>query len=132
MSHDVHDLSTGELVSRLSQEISELVRGELDLAKAELSGKAKAAGIGAGMFGAAGLIALYGAGVLIAAAVLALALVLDAWLAALLVGVVVLAVAGVLALLGRSRVTAATPPAPERTVASVKQDIETLKEGTGR
>ena len=79
------DPSAGELVSRLSSEVSQLVRDELRLAQAEMSGKAKKAGIGAGMFGAAGLLALYGGGVLITTAILALALAVDAWLAALIV-----------------------------------------------
>lgn len=118
-------------MSRLSSEISQLVRDELHLAQAEVSGKAKQAGIGAGMFGAAGILALYGVGVLIATAILALALALDAWLAALIVGVVLLAGAGVAALLGKKRVSAAAPPVPERTVANVREDVDTLRHGSG-
>ena len=119
--------STGELVSQLSTEISQLVRDELRLAQVEVSGKAKQAGIGAGMFGVAGILALYGVGVLIATAILALALAVDAWLAALIVGVVVLAVAGVAAILGKNRVTKAVPPLPTHAVESVKEDVETLR-----
>ena len=121
------DPSTGELVSRLSNEVSQLVRDELRLAQAEMRGKAKKAGIGAGMFGAAGLLALYGGGVLITTAILALALAVDAWLAALIVGVVLLAAAGVAALLGKQRVHEAAPPVPSRAVDSVKRDIETVR-----
>ncbi len=121
------DPSTGELVSRLSNEVSQLVRDELRLAQAEMRGKAKKAGIGAGMFGAAGLLALYGGGVLITTAILALALAVDAWLAALIVGVVLLAAAGVAALLGKQRVQEAAPPVPSRAVDSVKRDIETVR-----
>ena len=121
------DPSTGELVARLSNEVSQLVRDELRLAQAEMRGKAKKAGIGAGMFGAAGLLALYGGGVLITTAILALALAVDAWLAALLVGVVLLAAAGVAALVGKQRVQEAVPPVPSRTVDSVKRDIETVR-----
>jgi uncharacterized membrane protein YqjE len=126
------DASTGELVSRMSQEVSQLVRDELRLAQAELSGKAKRAGVGAGLFGAAGLIALYGVGVLIATVILALALVLDAWLAALIVGVVLLAAAGVAALLGRKNVEQAGSPVPTDTVESVKRDVRAVKEGHRR
>ena len=121
------DPSTGELVSRLSNEVSQLVRDELRLAQAEMRGKAKKAGIGAGMFGAAGLLALYGGGVLITTAILALALAVDAWLAALIVGVVLLTAAGVAALLGKQRVQEAAPPVPSRAVDSVKRDIETVR-----
>ena len=121
--------SAGELVSRVSQDVSRLVRDEVQLAKVEVSSKAKQAGIGAGMFGAAGLLALYGLGVLIATAVLALALVVPAWLAALIVAVVLFIAAGVAALLGRNRVTAATPALPERTVDNVRQDIDAVRHG---
>lgn len=129
---DASEATTGQLVSKLSQEVSELVRGELQLAKVEMTGKAKAAGIGAGLFGGAGIIALYGVGVLIAAAVLALSLVLDAWLAALIVAVVLLAIAGVVALMGKKQVTEATPATPTETVESVKQDVAAVKEARQR
>jgi uncharacterized membrane protein len=126
------DASTGELVSRLSQEVADLVRSELRLAQAEVSGKAKKTGIGAGLFGAAGIVALYAVGVFIATAILALALVLDAWLAALIVGVVLAAVAGVAALMGKKQVAQAAPPVPTETVGSVKQDIQAVKKGSHR
>ena len=122
-----HAPSTGDLVSQLSTEISTLVRDELRLAQVEVTGKAKHAGIGVGMFGAAGVLALYGGGVLIAAAVLALALVLDAWLAAVIVGVVLLAVAGVVAMRGKSQVSQAAPPVPTRAVENVKADIDAVR-----
>lgn len=125
--HTGTDPSTGDLVSRLSQDVSQLVRDELRLAQLEVSGKAKTAGLGAGMFGAAGILALYGVGVLIAAAILALALAMEAWLAALIVAVVLLAAAGVAALLGKRRVAEAAPPIPERAVQSVKQDVDAVR-----
>ena len=121
-SRTAGDQSTGQLVARLSREISDLVRDEWRLAQVELTEKAKKAGIGTGMFGAAGLLAVYGVGVLIATAILAMALVMSPWLAALIVGVVLLVIAGVVALLGKRRVAAATPPIPEQTIASVKRD----------
>jgi uncharacterized membrane protein YqjE len=119
--------STGELMSRLSRDLSQLVRDELRLAQIEVSGKAKKAGMGASMFGVAGALALYGVGVLIATAVLALALALADWLAALIVGVVLLAAAGIAALLGKRRVAEAAPPVPERTAASVRRDVDAVR-----
>lgn len=124
--------STSELVHDLSEQVSTLVRDELQLAAAEMKDKGKHAGIGAGMFGSAGVLAGYGVLVLIAAAVLALALVLPAWLSALIVGVVLLAIAGALAMAGKSQVKRGTPPVPEQAVHSVQQDVETVKEHAHR
>jgi uncharacterized membrane protein YqjE len=126
------DASTGELVTRVSQEVSELVRNELRLAQVELSGKAKKAGIGVGLFGASGIVALYAVGVFIATAVLALALVMDAWLAALIVGVVLAVIAAIAALVGKKRVTQAAPPVPTETVENVKRDVQAVKKGSAR
>ena len=105
------------------------MRSEVELAKAELAAKGKAAGIGAGLFGTAGMLAFFGAAVLITTVILALALVLPAWAAALIVGVVLLAAAGVAAMLGRNKVNEATPAKPERTVENVREDVDTLKGG---
>lgn len=117
----------GELVSRLSTEMSSLMRGELELARLELTEKAKHTGKGAGAFGAAGLVALYGIAALIAAAIIALALVMDAWLAAVLVGVVLLVIAGGIALFGKKQVSEGTPMKPERATENLKRDVETVK-----
>jgi uncharacterized membrane protein YqjE len=122
------DASTAELVTRLGEQVSTLIRSELRLAQVELQEKGKRAGIGVGLFGGAGLVALFGAGALVACAILALALIMDAWLAALIVGVVLLAVAGILALVGRSQVQRAAPPLPTEAVEGIKQDIQTVKE----
>lgn len=121
------DQTTGELMSRLSQDVSRLVRDELRLVQVEVSGKAKKAGMGAGMFGAAGLLALYGLGALIATAIIALALALPDWLAALIVAVVLLAAAGVTALVGKARLAEAAPPVPERAVDNVKRDVDAVR-----
>ena len=123
--------STGQLVTQLSSELSDLVRGELALAKAEVTQSAKHAGIGVGLFGGAGVVALYGVGALVAAAILALTLVVAAWLAALIMAVALFVVAGVFALVGKKQVSGATPPI-DKTTASLKADVETLKEGTHR
>lgn len=119
--------STGELVTQLSEQVSTLVRDELALARAELTEKGKRAGTGVGLFGGSGMLALYGVGGLLATAVLALDLVWPAWLAALVVTVVVFAVAGVLALVGRTEVKRAAPAMPERAKANVQADVETVR-----
>jgi hypothetical protein len=119
--------STGELVSRLSNDLSQLLRDEFHLAQLEVSGKAKRAGLGVGMFGVAGLLALYGVGALIGTAILALALAMDAWLAALIVAVMLLAGAGVAALLGKRRVEEAAPPVPTMAVENLKRDVDAVR-----
>jgi uncharacterized membrane protein YqjE len=124
--------STGELVKQLSEQVSALVREEVKLAQLEMTRKGKQAGVGAGMLGGGGLIALYGLGCLIACAVLAINEVLAAWLAALIVGAVLLAVAGVAALAGKTRLQKAAPPVPAETVDSVKADVEQIKERARR
>ena len=121
------DQSTGELLTTLSTQLSELVRGELELARVELTAKGKRAGVGAGLAGAGGVVALFGVGALVAAAIAALALVTPVWLAALIVAVVLLAVGGVLALAGRASIQKAVPPTPERAVAGVQEDVATVK-----
>ena len=121
------DASLAELGQRLSEQTTRLVQQEVELAKAELSEKGKRIGVGAGAFSGAGLLGIFGLAVLTAAAVLALSTALAAWLAALIVAVVYLAVAGVLALLGKQKLQSATPPLPEQAIASSKQDVEEVK-----
>jgi membrane protein len=127
-SRPTEDASLAELIRRLGDQLSTLIRDELRLAQAELQEKGKKAGAGAGMFGGAGMLVFYGVGALIAAMTLALALAVEPWLAALIVGVVLLAVAGILAMLGKQKVQEAIPPVPEETVQSVKEDIAVVKE----
>ncbi|MDP8970658.1 MAG: phage holin family protein [Actinomycetota bacterium] len=129
---DLRELPPGELVSRLSEQVSHLVRDELRLAQAELQQKGKRAGIGAGLAGVAGLFALYGLGALVIAVIAALALVLPVWAAALIVGGAVLLLAGLLALAGVGQVKRGTPPTPEQAIASTKRDVETVKESAKR
>ena len=119
--------STAELVKQLSEQTSQLVRSEVELAKAELALKGKRAGIGAGMFGGAGAFAFYAIGALVATAVLALATAVAAWLAALIVTVALATVAGVLALQGKTKVQEAMPPVPEQASESVKEDVQWTK-----
>jgi len=124
--------TTGQLVAMLSEQVSALIRDELKLARLEMTSKGKQAALGAGMFGTSGVIALYGVGCLLACAIIAISGVVAAWLAALVVGAALFAAAGCAALLGKRRVGRAAPPVPEQAVASVKADIEEIKERAHR
>jgi Putative Actinobacterial Holin-X, holin superfamily III len=118
---------TAQLVSQLSEQMSTLVRDELTLARLEMTEKGKRAGTGAGLLGGAGVIALYGVGALFVTAGALLALVLPVWAAALIVTVLLFAVAGVAALIGKKQVKKALPPEPEDAMASGRRDVETVK-----
>ena len=121
------EASLAELVKQLSEQSSRLARQEVELAKAELAYKGKRAGIGAGMFGGAGVFGFYGLGALTAAAILALSLAVAGWLAALIVAAVYGAIAGIMALQGKNKVQQATPPVPEEATESVKEDVQWAK-----
>ena len=123
------DEPIGALVHRLTEQIPELVRSEMRLAQAELTQKGKKAGLGIGMFSAAGLLAFFGLATLITTAILALALAVPAWAAALIVTGVLLAIAAVAAVLGKKEVEQAIPPQPERTIENVKEDVAVVKGG---
>ena len=131
-SADHQEPSTGELVKRLSEQVSTLVRDELKLAQLEMTRKGKQAGIGAGMLGGSGLIALYGVGCLLACAILGLSRVLEPWLAALIVGAALLLVSGVAALLGKARLKKAAPLIPAQATDSVKADVNEIRERAHR
>ncbi len=131
-SGDGQDVPTGQLVKQFSEEVSQLVRDELKLATLEMTSKAKTAARGASLFGGSGLLALYGTGCLLAAAIIALAGVMRPWLAALIVGVALLGIAGIAALAGRGQIKKATPPVPTRAADSVKADVEQIKESAHR
>ena len=122
------DRSVAELLRQLSEQTTTLVRQELELAKVELTEKGKQAGIGAGMFGAAGMLGFYALGALTAAAILALGLAVAGWLAALIVAAALGIVAGGLALTGKERVARGVPPTPEQTVETVKEDVQYTRE----
>jgi uncharacterized membrane protein YqjE len=124
---DPREESVGELLKQLSQETTTLVRQELDLAKAELSEKGKKAGVGAGLIGGAGVVGLLAAGALTAAIIALLDKGMATWLAALIVAVVYGAIAGLLALRGRDKVQEATPPVPDQTIETLKEDAEWAK-----
>ena len=124
--------TTGQLVTKLSEQVSALIRDELKLARLEMASKGKQAALGAGMFGTSGIIVLYGVGCLLACAIIAISGVVAAWLAALIVGAALLATAGCMALLAKRRLAQAAPPVPEQAVASVKADVEEIRERTHR
>ena len=128
----VQEHSTGELVKMLSEQVSVLIHDELKLARVEMTSKGKQAAIGTGMFGVSGVVAAYGVGALLACAIIAISGAVAAWLAALIVGAALLAAAGCAAALGRRRLHQATPPMPEETVASVKADVDEIRERTHR
>lgn len=132
-ANDMSDQSIGELVKRLSEETSTLVRQELALAKAEMAEKGKHFGLGGGMLGAAGVLGIYKGGALVATLILILIEVgVDPWLSALIVTAVLGLVAAVLALAGRQEMQKATPPTPKQAVASTKQDVDYLKQRARR
>jgi hypothetical protein len=124
---ELRDRSLGELLKQLSEQTTQLVHQELDLAKAELTQKGRQAGAGAGLFGAAGAIGLLGAAALTTCFILALDAVMPAWLAALLVAVVYGIIAFVLVKQGQAKIKAVGPPVPEQTIETVKEDVAWAK-----
>jgi MFS family permease len=121
------DKSLAELTKQLSDQATALASKEVELAKAELALKGKRLGLGAGMFGGAGLVGAYALGALTACLILALATGMDGWLAALIVAAVYGAIAGAMALTGKKMVEQGTPPVPERAIESTKEDVQSTK-----
>jgi hypothetical protein len=124
---DLHDRSTSELLKKLSDETTTLVRREIDLAKAELAEKGKKASLGAGMFGGAGLFGLGAFAAITTCLIAALDSAMPLWLAGLIVAVVYAVIAAVLALTGKGKVQEAGPPVPEQAIESTKEDVEWAK-----
>jgi uncharacterized membrane protein YqjE len=124
----LEDASLAELAQRLSEQTTRLARQEIELAKAEMAEKGKRISVGAGAFSAAGLLAMFGLGVLTAAVILLLATAIKPWIAAAIVAVVYLAGAGVLALVGKQKVESGSPPVPEQAIDSSKADVEEIKQ----
>jgi len=125
-NEDLRDRPVGDLLKQLSEDTATLVRKEVELARAEVTQKGKQAGIGAGMFGGAGVAALLALGSLTACLIALLATGMEVWIAALIVTVLWAAIAGVLALVGKTRVQEATPPV-EQTVETIKEDVQWAK-----
>jgi uncharacterized membrane protein YqjE len=124
---ELRDRPIGELLKELSTQTTTLVRQELELAKAEMAEKGKQAGLGAGMFGGAGLFGVLALAALTTCVIAALATGMDVWLAALIVAVVYAGVAAVLALAGKRKTREAIPPAPEQAIESTKEDVQWAK-----
>ncbi len=124
--------STADLVKHLSEQIGRLARDEVRLAQLEMMRAGKRVGLGIGMFSGGGLLALYGLGCLLAAAIIGLAAAIAAWLAALIIGAGLLAAAGIAALLGRAELRKATTAGPDRAVDSVRADVEEIRESAHR
>ncbi|MCP2287536.1 phage holin family protein [Nocardia amikacinitolerans] len=124
--------SVAELVDDATTQLTRLVRDEMQLARLEMQDKTKGIAKGAGLAGAGSLLAFYGGAALTAAAVLALAIPLPDWAAALIVGVALLALGGVLALVGKKAVTEASPPVPSQAIEGVRDDVEAVKKGSRR
>ena len=124
---EARDRPVSELLKELSNQTTTLVRQELELAKAEMAEKGKKAGLGAGMFGGAGVFGLLALGALTACVIAALDTGTELWIAALIVAVVYGAIAGALALLGKQKTQQATPPAPQQAIDSTKEDVQWAK-----
>jgi uncharacterized membrane protein YqjE len=124
---ELHDRPVGELLKELSSQTTTLVRQELELAKAEMAEKGKQAGLGAGMFGGAGIFGLLALASLTTCVIAALATGMEVWVAALIVGAVYAGIAAVLAVAGRQKTREATPPAPEQAIESTKEDVQWAK-----
>jgi uncharacterized membrane protein YqjE len=126
-NNDLRERGTGELLKELSDHTTTLVRKEIELAKTELGEKGKKAGMGAGMFGGAGLFGIFAFAALTTCIIVALDSAMELWLAALIVAVVYGAIAAVLGLQGRNKVQEAGPPVPEQATESVKEDVQWAK-----
>lgn len=130
--HSPTEESAGDLVSRASQQISELIRGEMQLARAEMTQKGKRFGVGGGLFGGAGLVGVLAAQAFIGAVIAALALLLPVWASALIIAALLAAIAAGMAAAGKKQIAKAGTPAPEQTIDSVKADMAEIKEAAHR
>ncbi|GAB2879407.1 phage holin family protein [Streptomyces deserti] len=131
-AHNAGDEPVSELVQRASQQLTELVRGELRLAQAEMKEKGKRYGKGGGLFGGAGILGFLMLQALVATAIAALAVPLPVWAAALIVTAVLGVIAAVMAMSGKKQVDQAAPPAPEQTIENAKADVAEIKESAHR
>lgn len=132
LAHDVEHEPVGELVQQASQQLTELVRGEMKLAQAEMKEKGKLYGKSGGLFGGASLAGFLMLQALVASVIAAVALLLPVWAAALIVTAVLGAIAAVLALSGKKQVGKASPPAPQSTIENVKADVAEIKRSAHR
>jgi VIT1/CCC1 family predicted Fe2+/Mn2+ transporter len=124
---ELRERPLGEVARDLTRDLSQLVRQEVELAKAEMAQKGRVAAPGLGMIGGAGVVALMAAGALTAFLILLLSIFLPEWLSALIVGVALAGAAYVLVKQGKERVEEAGSPVPEQTIETVKEDVEWAK-----
>lgn len=122
-----YDRPLSELLKELTADISMLVRQEIALAKVEMSEKAKIYARASAMMAVAAVLALLAIGVLTACIVLAIDVALPAWLAALIVAVAYLIIAGIIALVGMARMRRAGKPVPQQTIETIKEDVSWAK-----
>ncbi|MFD0314844.1 phage holin family protein [Streptomyces flavalbus] len=125
--HSRAEQPVGELVQQASRQLSELVRGEMQLARAEMAQKGKRYGRGGGFFGGAGLVGFLMLQAGVAAAIAGLAVPLPVWAAALIVTGALGLIAAVMAATGKAQFKKAAPAAPEQTIANVKADVAEIK-----
>ena len=116
-----------ELLKDLSEQTTNLVHHEVELAKAEMSVKGKLLAAGAALFAASGVLGFLAVAALVACAIVGLSEALPVWLAALIMAVVLGGVAAILALMGKSKTRRGSPPLPEEALESTKEDVEWLK-----
>ena len=126
-SEELRGQSIGDLLNQLSEQIATLVRQELYLARAEMEQKARRAGRGLGLIGVGGVVALAAVGALTATLIMLLAQWMDGWLAGLVVTIAFAVIAALLGMRGKETASAATPPVPEQTIESVKEDVQWAK-----
>jgi hypothetical protein len=124
---ELRERPLGEVAQDLTRDLSLLVRQEVELAKSEMAQKGRVAAPGLGMIGGAGVVGLMAAGAVTAFLILALSIVLDEWLSAMIVGLALAGAAYVLAKRGKERVAEAGSPLPEQTIETVKEDVEWTK-----
>jgi MFS family permease len=129
---DLKEQSWGVVIKTLGDELRSFIQQEMQLVKVEVGAKVKQAGIGAGMFGAAGFMGFLAAGALTAALILGLALVVPPWAAALIVAAFYGLIAAVLALSGKKKVQAATPLAPEQAIRTAQATKERVQQAWER
>jgi hypothetical protein len=124
--------SVGELVGRLSEQLSRLVRNELALAEAEAKQRGKRAGVAIGALGAGGILAFFGAAAFVTAAILAFSMIMRPWAAALVVGAFAFVFSGMIGTPGLWAMVRAGRGMGRESIENVKADVETVREAVRR
>jgi len=129
---DVRDVSVAELIHRMSDQSTTLLRQEMRLIQAEMEEKAKQAKAGAGLLTAAGVAGLGAFGAFVAGLILAIGQGLAMWLSAFIVSAGLVLVAAIIGLTGKEKVASAVPPKPEEAIDSIRADVAEMKEAAAR